>query len=137
MIRVLLAHDHALVRCSLVALLKAPDIQVVGEASNGREASEQARQLQPDVILMGLTVLDMDCLSDTQRLKELQHPAHVIVFSVLDQTAQAQAARRSGAHGYFILSNNRQELIDAIHTVYEGKLYASPLVASTFLADPR
>ncbi len=132
MIRVLVANDNFLVRRTFVAVLKSKDIVVVGEAGNGEQAIEKAGQLHPDVIVMDVAMPGLDGMRAAERLTGMGHPARILMVSTQSQAGNARAAARIGAAGYFVLGGSREELIEAVHTVSEGKKYASPQVASLF-----
>ncbi len=136
MIRVLVADDHELVRQGLVALLsQAQDIQVVGEASDGQEAIEQAQKLEPDVILMDVAMPHLDGLSATAQLVAMRHPSRVILLSMLDQPETVRSAARAGARGYLNKNCRREDLIQAIYLVYDSQLYATPAIAPFFMEN--
>ncbi len=136
MIRVLIADDHQVVRQGFIALLApAGDIQVVGEAGDGQEAIERARELHPDVILMDFIMPHMDGLRATRQLRASGETARVLMLSMLDNVESVRESARSGAWGYFLKDGSQDELIKAIRTVYEGKKYASHKVAALFLRE--
>ncbi len=136
MIRVLIADDHQVVRQGLIALLaQAEDIEVVGEAADGQQAIERARELQPDVILMDFIMPNMDGLRATRQLRASGTSARVIMLSMLDNVESVRESARSGAAGYFLKDGSREELIDAIRAVHAGDKYASRKVAALFLRE--
>lgn len=133
MIRVLIADDHQLFRQGLALLLSAAnDIQIVGEARDGQEAVEVARQLNPDVILMDLEMPRVNGLRATEQLTLSKHPARILVLSMKEGERDVRAASQSGALGYLTKDSNRETLIQAIRSVYEGKPVSSPQIASHF-----
>ncbi len=136
MIRVLVADDHELVRQGLVALLaQAQDIEVVGEAGDGQQAIAQALKLEPDVILMDVSMPGLDGLRATEQLCAMGHRSRVILLSMLDDSDTIAAAAHAGARGYFIKNSNRDELLKAIYLVYDSQMYASPAIAPFFFAN--
>lgn len=130
MIRVLIADDHQLVRQGLVALLmKAHDIQIVGEARDGQEAIEMAERLRPNVILMDIEMPRLNGLRATAQLTAQQHPARVLILSMRDDEKDVHAALESGARGYLVKNSSREELIQAIRCVDQGNPVYSPSIA--------
>ncbi len=130
MIRVLIVDDHQLVRQGLAALLmKAKDIEIIGEARDGQEAIEQAQQLRPDVILMDIEMPRLNGLRATAQLTALGNPARVLVLSMRDDEKDVRAAVESGAIGYLVKNSSREELIEAIRAVSIGNPAFSRVVA--------
>ncbi len=120
MIRVLVADDHRLVRQGIRLLLeKAEDIQVVGEAKDGREAVEVASRLAPDIILMDADMPNMDGLSATKMISSLNIGTRVIILSMFSDDYLVRKAEESGAKAYIMKKSDRDELIAAIRAVYE------------------
>jgi NarL family two-component system response regulator LiaR len=117
-IRVLLCDDHAIVRKGIGALLATqPDIQVVGEASNGVEAVAQAEALRPDVILMDLLMPQLDGIRATQQITAAQPEAHILVLTSFAADDQVFPAIKAGALGYLLKDSAPSELLQAIHRV--------------------
>ncbi len=120
MIRVLVADDHRLVRQGIRLLLeKAEDIQVVGEARDGREAVESTTRLTPDVILMDADMPNMDGLRATEIIHSLNLGTRVIILSMFSDENMLRKAEQSGAKAYLVKKSDRDELIAAIRSVYE------------------
>ncbi len=133
MIRLLIADDHKLAREGFIAeLIRAPEIEVVGEARNGLEAVELAQQLKPDVILMDIEMPRLNGLAATERLIVLGNPARVLMTSVLEDEQNVRAAEQSGARGYIFKGIHPKELVTAIHTVYQNQRYHSPAITASF-----
>jgi DNA-binding NarL/FixJ family response regulator len=129
-IRVILADDHALVRQGIRSLLdKLDDIEVVGEVNNGREALELSRTSQPDVVLMDITMPDLNGLEALGRMKKACPTTRVIMLSVHGGEEYFQQALDSGAAGYLLKDADQKELELAIRTVVRGDTYLSPAVA--------
>ncbi len=137
MIRVLIVDDHQLVRQGLMALLiKARDIEIVGEARDGQEAIELAQQKHPDVILMDIEMPRLNGIRATAQLTALGHPARVLILSMRDDEKDVRDAIQSGALGYLVKNSSREELIEAIRCVNQGNPIFSPSVAS-FVMEKR
>ena len=135
-IRVLLADDHALMREGLRALLTTvPDIEVVGEVSTGREAERQVLQLNPDVVLMDVSMPDLNGI-DAARAIHLKFPAIRIVMLSMHATAEyVYRAFEAGASGYLLKEVAVEEVITAVRTVHGGGRFLSAALAE-FVPDP-
>jgi DNA-binding NarL/FixJ family response regulator len=129
MIRVLLADDQSLVRAGFRMILRAePDIEVVGEASDGREAVEQARQLQPDVVLMDIRMPEVDGIDATRRVTALDPPPRVLVLTTFDLDEYVYESLRAGASAFLLKDAPEQQLIAAVRVVADGGSLFSPSV---------
>jgi DNA-binding NarL/FixJ family response regulator len=128
-VRVLVVDDHPLVRTGVCALLRAqPDVEVVGEAANGREAVDAARRLRPDVVLMDVSMPAMDGIEAAGRITGEFPEVRVVMLSLHADAHHVRQALRAGASGY-LLKNLADELAPAIRTVAEGRSYYSAAVA--------
>lgn len=126
-IRVLLVDDHKIVREGLRALLASePDIEVVAEAENGREAIERSRELSPDVIVMDLTMPEMNGLEATRRIYAENNDAKILALSMHSDKHFVQEAISAGARGYLLKDCASSELVVAIRAVAEKRYYISP-----------
>ncbi|MGD8625401.1 MAG: response regulator transcription factor [Anaerolineae bacterium] len=135
-IRVLVIDDHAIVRKGICALLATEsDIEVVGEAKNGREAVAMAKKLRPDVILMDLVMPELDGLEATRRILAAQPEIRVLVLTSFTGDDKVFPAIRAGAQGYLLKDSSPQELIQAIHQVYRGESSLDPSVARRVLQE--
>ncbi len=133
MIRVLIVDDHQLVRQGVCALLaKAHDIQIVGEAKDGKDALESADHLTPDVVLMDIEMPRMDGLRATIELLSRHPDSKVLILSMRSDEAVVRQAKRTGARGYLFKNSNREELISAIRIVGDGGSYCSPELTQFF-----
>ncbi len=132
MIRVLLADDHILVRSGLCLVLKSePDIEVVGEASDGLMACELAAALKPDVVVLDVTMPRLTGLEAVPKIREIHPTCRIVILSMHGESAFVREALRLGAHGYITKDTELDELPRAIRTVHAGKHYLCPEVAST------
>lgn len=128
-IRILIADDHPLFRLGLRAILSAePDMQVVGEATNGDEAVRTAGQLAPDVILMDINLPKKNGLEAIQQIL-IQNPSMRILVVTMLEDDTVLAAMRSGAHGYLLKGAEGEEILRAIRTVASGGMVFSPGVS--------
>jgi NarL family two-component system response regulator LiaR len=133
-IRVLVADDHAIVRNGICALLTTEeDITVVGEARDGKQAVEEAKRLQPDVILMDLVMPGMDGLEAIRRITAAQPEVRILVLTGFDTADQVVPAIKAGALGYLLKISGPNELIQAIHQVHCGQSSLHPAVARMLL----
>jgi DNA-binding NarL/FixJ family response regulator len=127
--RVLIADDDGLMRAGLVELLTAdPDIEVVGQASTGRQAIDQARRLAPDVVLMDVRMPDLDGIGATSALARTAPEVRVLILTTFEQDDYIFGALRAGASGFLLKRARPEELLAAVHTVAEGEALLSPSV---------
>ncbi len=135
-IRVLIVDDHAILREGLKALLKSePDIEVVGEASTGREAIKLIRQLHPDVVLMDISMPDMTGLEATQIIKKGYPEVKVIALTVHESEIYLKRMMQVGADGYVVKRAAAQELTEAIRRVVRGGVYIHPDIAKPLVSE--
>lgn len=123
-IRVVLADDHAVVRTGLKAVLQsARDIQVVGEASTGHEAIALVEQLAPDVVVMDLTMPELDGCEATRTIRNAGGPTRVLVLTMHTEDDFLSPAMEAGASGYLLKTDADRELVPAIRAVAHGDLF--------------
>ena len=129
MTRVLLAEDDHLMRAGLVELLTVdPTIEVVGQASTGREAVAAARRLRPDVIVMDVRMPDMDGITATRELVTATPDTKVLILTTFEQDDYVFGALRAGASGFLLKRTRPEDLIAAVHTIADGESLLSPSV---------
>src|SRR5690348_1710016 len=135
-IRVLLVDDHTILRQGLKMLLHAqPDMEVVGEASDGYQAIAEAQRLQPDVILMDITMPEMNGIEATRHVRR-QHPdIRVLVLTMHENEEYLFQVLRAGAAGYILKEAADTELITAIRTVQSSRFYLSPSAQTMMVGD--
>jgi DNA-binding NarL/FixJ family response regulator len=134
-IRVLLADDDGLVRSGLRALLAAEDdITVVGEAANGREAVNRARELEPDVVLMDVRMPQVDGVTAVREIVSWPRRPRVLVLTTFDLDEVVDDALDAGADGFLLKRATPEQLIDGIRTVFAGDALVSPTVTRRLLA---
>jgi DNA-binding NarL/FixJ family response regulator len=127
--RVLIADDEDLMRAGLIELLTADaEMDIVGEASTGREAVELARRLVPDVVLMDVRMPDLDGIAATRELSRAVPGARVVILTTFEQDDYVFGALRAGASGFLLKRARPEELIAAVHTVAAGDSLLSPSV---------
>jgi NarL family two-component system response regulator LiaR len=135
-IRVLVVDDHQIVRKGICALLATKrDIRVVGEASDGATAIAQARELEPDVILMDLMMPEMDGIQATREITSRQPRARILVLTSFAEQEQVLRAIKAGALGYLLKDSGPQELLQAIRQVHRGEPSIQPSVARKLLSE--
>jgi DNA-binding NarL/FixJ family response regulator len=121
-IRILVVDDHPVVRQGVAGLVGShPDMRVVGEASNGREAIQQFRAHHPDVVLMDLQMPEMSGLDALMAIRDEAPEARIIVLTTYAGDAQVLRAIKAGARGYLLKSALHRELLDTIRAVHAGK----------------
>jgi DNA-binding NarL/FixJ family response regulator len=129
MTRVLIADDDDLMRAGLVELLSdEPELEIVGEASTGREAVERARRLGPDVVLMDVRMPDLNGIEATRELARAAPSARVLILTTFEQDDYVFGALRAGASGFLLKRTRPEELIAAVHTIARGDSLLSPSV---------
>jgi len=132
--RIVIAEDHAIVRKGLRTLLsKDPEMVVVGEASDGREAIQCTERFKPDLLLIDLSMPKMDGTTAIRELKRRNQKTKVLVLTMHKTEDNVLAALQAGADGYLLKDDTPSELPMAIRTVLEDKFYLSPGVSGTIV----
>jgi two-component system, NarL family, response regulator NreC len=130
MIRVILADDHAVVRAGLKAVLStAKDIEVIGEAKNGTEAVALAERFKPDIVVMDLSMPDLDGTAATKQIVEKGIPSKVLVLTMHAEEDYLVPLMEAGAAGYLVKSAADRELVDAVRAIAHGDVYVRPAAA--------
>jgi DNA-binding NarL/FixJ family response regulator len=138
MISVLIVDDHAVVRAGLATLLAtAEDITIAGSATNGAEAVERYRELDPDIVLMDLSMPVLDGVAATQQILDADPDARVIVLTSLTEDRRILDALQAGASGYLLKDAGPDELIEAIRDAHAGDAPLDPRAARVLLASQR
>ncbi len=129
-IKVLVVEDQAVVREGVVAILSfSPDIEVVGQAENGVQALTMVKSKKPDVILLDLVMPQMDGLTAIPRIKEINPDAKILVLTSFAEGDRVYQAIKSGALGYMLKDSTRDQLLQSIRDVSQGKASLHPSVA--------
>lgn len=137
-LRVMVVDDHALFREGIVGLLRRePDIEVVGEASDGLEALVMARNLRPDVILMDVTMPGTDGIEATRLIKGELPETRIVMLTVRDEDEHLFEAIKSGAQGYLLKTIRAQQLVDMLRAVQAGDAAISPGLAARMMDEFR
>ena len=137
-IRVLLADDHTIVRQGLKLILSAqPDLEVIGEAANGREAIDLAQKLHPDIVVMDVAMPEVNGIEATRRMVQNEPRLKVLVLSMHKEAVYVREILRAGARGYILKDAIDTELLNAVRSVARGDGYVSPAVSGALLSDYR
>ena len=137
-IRILLADDHAVVRQGFKMILGAQaDMEIVGEAGNGREAVELAEQLQPDMVVMDVAMPELNGIEATRRLAAILPHTRVLALSMHKDSVYVREILRAGARGYLLKDSVAADLVAAVRAVAGGEGYLSPAVSDAVLDDYR
>ena len=136
MTRVLLVDDHKILREGLRTLLEQEDdIQIIGEADNGRTSVKLANELAPDVVIMDLAMPDLNGIDATRRITESEPKVRVLALSMHSDGRYVRGMLRAGARGYILKDCAAEELTRAIRTVMADQVYVSPGVTGTIVKD--
>ena len=137
-IKILIADDHGVIRAGLRALLSGlPEIQVVGEAVDGRDTLQKAVELKPNIVIMDLSMPEMGGLEATRQLAQINSAIRVLILTVHEDEELLKEVIRAGAVGYIIKRAVEDELIHAIRVVARGDMYIHPsMTRSLFSAPP-
>jgi|SRR5581483_10917348 len=133
-IRILIADDHPLFRDGLRVLLDSvPDMQVIGEATNGIEVLAQAQALQPEVILMDIKMPGFNGIEATRRILQISPHIRILILTMFEDDESVFAAVRAGARGYLLKGAVQEETLRAIRAVASGEAIFSPAIAEHLL----
>lgn len=138
--RVLVADDHSLFRDGLVSLLEAAGYEVVAQVGDGRAAMDKVIELQPDLVLLDLTMPMMDGHETLKEIREIQPETKIVILTVSDDDADLQRAIKAGAHGYLLKSLNADEFLELLSGVEHGEAAITRQTATRLmaqLADPQ
>jgi DNA-binding NarL/FixJ family response regulator len=125
--RVLVVDDHTVIRRGIQSILRAwPEWEISGEASSGEEAIELTKELEPDIVLMDISMPGMGGLEATKSIRKYCPRTKVLLLTLYDSPEWAETALRAGARGYVLKSDSEGELLKALHIVAANGVYASP-----------
>jgi DNA-binding NarL/FixJ family response regulator len=133
--KILIADDHALFRDSLRSLLEARGLEVIGEARNGREAVELTARLKPEVVLMDLSMPEMDGIAATRLISADQPEIKVVILTASDEDAKLFEAIKSGAQGYLLKNLESEEFFHLLDGVNRGEPALTPALARKLLQE--
>ena len=135
-IKVFIADDHVLVREGVRAMLQVQrDIEVIGEAGDGREAVEKVLELKPDVVLMDISMPLMDGIIATRQIKQAENDIQVLVLTGYDNEEHLFQLLQAGGSGYILKQANMDELTAAIRAAYRGEVFLYPSVTKALITD--
>jgi DNA-binding NarL/FixJ family response regulator len=135
-IRVLLADDHKLIRAGLRLVVdQQPDLSVVGEADDGRQAVELAKSLKPNVVVMDIGMPNLNGIEAARQIRAIRPDAAVVMLSMHSDEGYVLRALGAGARAYLLKDSATTDLVQAIHAVVEGKSFFSPAVSKVLLQD--
>jgi len=133
-----LADDHAILRKGIALLIGAqPDMEVVGEAKNGREAAEVTRQLKPDVVVMDISMPELNGIEGTRQICDELPQTKVLALSMHKDSVYVREILRAGARGYLLKDSEDDDLLKAIRCIHKGQAFLSPEVSDAVLTDYR
>ena len=136
MITIMLVDDHAIMRDGLRHLLdQESDIEVIGEADNGREAVKLALEKKPDIVIMDIAMQDMNGIEATRQIKSEASEIKVIALSMHSERQIVVGVFRAGASGYLLKDSSSLELVDAIRTIHLGRKYLSQKISDIVLQE--
>jgi DNA-binding NarL/FixJ family response regulator len=134
-LRILIADDHELVRRGLVALLQAHEgWEICGEATDGREAVEKAKQLKPDVVILDVGMPNLNGLAATRQLSRQDPHCKIIVLTITDTDQIVQEALDAGARGFVLKSDAARDLVSAVEALQRNRMFLTPRVNDMVLA---
>jgi two-component system response regulator NreC len=135
-VRILIADDHGVIRAGLRALLAGfPDMNVVGEATDGSEVLGKSMELQPDIVLMDLSMPNLGGIEATRLLAQRAPNVRVLILTVHEDESLLKEVVRAGAAGYIVKRAAQEDLIHAIRVVARGDLYVHPSMTRALFAE--
>lgn len=135
-IKIMIADDHAIVRTGLSALIEVePDLELVDQATNGQEAVEKFRDLQPDVVLMDLIMPVMGGIEAIQGIIDIDENARIMVLTSFMEEEKVIQAIKAGALGYLMKDSSPDELVTGIRSIYRGEPYLHPSLTRVLMKD--
>jgi two-component system response regulator NreC len=135
-IRIFIVDDHALIRAGLRSILEQQkDLVVIGEAEDGAMALQKSFELQPDLVLMDISLPDMNGIETTRRMREILPDLTVLILTVHEDESLLRAAMRAGASGYILKRAADAEILRAIQVVTQGDVYVHPSMTRLLLKE--
>jgi DNA-binding NarL/FixJ family response regulator len=136
--RILLVDDHSVVRQGFRMILSAqPDLEVIGEAGDGLQAVERVGELQPDLVVMDVSMPGLNGIEATRRIMEIAPRCRVLALSMHRDAVYVREILRAGARGYLLKDAFDQDLVNAIRSIAQGQAYLSPAISDAVLSDYR
>jgi two-component system response regulator NreC len=135
-IKVVIADDHTIVRQGMKKLLEGyPEVEVVGEATDGKEAIDVVQRLMPDVVIMDISMPDMNGLEATRQIRKLLPQMKILILTMHAEKEYIFKILQSGASGYLLKGSPVEELVNALQAVSRGESYLSPPVSKSIIED--
>src|ERR1044071_9833110 len=135
--RILIADDHGVIRAGRRALLSGlPELEVVGEAVDGRDTLRKSMELKPNIVIMDLSMPEMGGLEATRQLAQIATDVRVLILTVHEEESLLKEVVRAGAAGYIIKRAVEDELIHAIRVVARGDMYVHPSMTRALFSAP-
>ena len=135
-IKILLADDHKIMRAGLRSILeKQPDMEILGEAQNGLVALQLAKELRPDLVIMDISMPDLNGIEATSRILAELSGLRVLALSMHSDRGFLIKMLKAGASGYLLKDCASEELIDAVHVIMKNRLYISPAMVDDMVRD--
>ena len=135
-VRIILADDHTIVRQGLAKLLEGePDLKVVGEAEDGRQAVSQVQKYTPDIVLMDIAMPNLNGIEATRQIKKISPQTKVIILSMHSHDRYINELFSLGASGYLLKNSTGTDIINAIHAALQGNTYLSPSISRRVIED--
>jgi len=135
-IKIILADDHNMIRDGLQSMIeKETDFRIIGQASNGRQTVQLAQELNPDIVIMDISMPDLNGIDATRQIKEMNKHVKIIALSVHSETSFVRQMLKAGASGYLVKHSEFKELVEAIRIVARDQLYLSPHISQQLVQD--
>lgn len=135
-IKIIIADDHHMIRDGLKSLLeKEQNFDLIGEAANGREITRLTAEMNPDIVLMDVSMPELNGIEATRQIKEHNEDVGIIALSVHSDVSFVRQMLKAGASGYLVKHCEFKELVQAIYAVDKGELYLSPLISGQVIQD--
>ena len=135
-IKLILADDHSLIRVGLQSLIeKETDLQIIGQASDGRHTVSLVQKLKPDIVIMDISMPGLNGIEATRQIKAMGENIKIIALSVHDEALYVRRMLKAGASGYLVKHSDFNELVEAIRAVTRDQLYLSPRISNELVRD--
>lgn len=135
-IKIILADDHVMIRAGIKSLIERDtDYEVIAETTNGRETVQMVQKLEPDVVVMDISMPELNGIEATRQIKAIDEDILVVALSVHKEVTFVRQMLKAGADAYLVKHSEFEELVEAIRTVLRGKSYLSPTISDQVIHD--